>query len=158
MAEATISVLRFVLGKQEYGICTKQVIEVLRMVKITPLPTAPEFVEGVINRRGETTAVLNLRRKLGLKAAKPTSDSRIIVTEMEGSPVGIVVDVICDVDSVSCQDIDPPSSYPVPLDRDFVFGVAKTRDHPLILLNLEHIIAPEEKRDFSQIPDAQSVL
>ena len=151
MAEATISIVRFVLGDQEYGICTKQVIEVLRMVAITSLPTAPEFVEGVINRRGETIAILNLRRRLGLGPARLTSDSRIIVVDMDGKPMGIVVDAIRDVEPLSSQDVDSPASYPITLDQDFIFGVSKTQERPLILLNLEHVIMPQEKRDLAGI-------
>ena len=151
MAEGTISIVRFVLGDQEYGICTKQVMEVLRMVAITSLPTAPDFVEGVINRRGETIAILNLRRRLGLEPAKPTSDSRIIIADMDGKVIGIVVDAVRDVEALSSQDIDSHDSYPITLDRDFVFGVSKTQERLLILLNLEHIIRPQEKRDFAGI-------
>ena len=151
MTQATISVLRFSLGDQEYAISTKQVMEVLRMVTVTPLPTAPGFVEGVINRRGETTAILNLRRRLGLKPSKPTSDSRIIVVEMDKKPVGIVVDAVSNVESLPAQDVDSPSSYPVAVDEQFVFGIAKAREHPVVLLNLEHLIEPEQRQDFSEL-------
>ena len=155
MTEATISVLRFSLGDQEYAISTKQVTEVLRMVAVTPLPTAPDYVEGVINRRGETTAILNLRRRLGLKPSKPTSDSRIIVVEMDKRPVGIVVDSVSNVESLSAQDVDSPSSYPVAVDEQFVFGIAKAREHPVVLLNLEHLIEPEQKQEFSEMLTAE---
>jgi purine-binding chemotaxis protein CheW len=145
-----------VVAGQEYGICTKQVVEVLGMVSITPLPTAPEFVEGVVNLRGRSTVVLSLRRKLGLEPAKPTTDSRIIVAEVAGKPVGIVADSICDVESLSSQDIDHPSAYPIALDGDFVFGVAAMQERLLVLLNLEHILSPDQKQLLSGISCAQA--
>lgn len=154
MAGGTLSALRFVVGDQEYGVSTRQVLEVIRMVSITPLPTAPDFVQGVINRRGQTTPVLNLRRRLGLEAARPTSDSRMIIAEVDGKPLGIVVDRVTEVASLPAQSIDAPSSYPIAVDRDFVFGVARTPEGPLVLLDLEHLVMPDQRGALSDAVSA----
>ena len=68
--------------------------EVIRMREIAWLPKAPPCVKGVINIRGDVIAIVDLREKFGLVAQEQTAMTRVIVVEVEGRPVGMVVDFL----------------------------------------------------------------
>ncbi|RLI71650.1 chemotaxis protein CheW, partial [Archaeoglobales archaeon] len=64
---STIQVVVFKLGNERYGVETSQVKEIIRVEEITRIPNAPDFVEGVINLRGQITTIINLRKRFGME-------------------------------------------------------------------------------------------
>ena len=74
----------FELGGQQYGLPVLQTQEIMRMVKVNPVPSAGECIEGVINLRGQVIPVVNLSRRLSLPKKIQDGDARIIVVEREG--------------------------------------------------------------------------
>ncbi|MEK6531035.1 MAG: chemotaxis protein CheW, partial [Deltaproteobacteria bacterium] len=82
----------FRLGNEEYSLDILKVQEIIRHMELTRVPRTPEFVDGVINLRGKVIPVLDLRRRFGLQAAEKTSETRIIVVDVEHITVGLKVD------------------------------------------------------------------
>lgn len=72
-------ILPFAIAGQRGGICLNAVREVVRAVAVTPLPTTPAIIEGVINLRGETIPVVNLRQRFGLEPKSTELTDRFIV-------------------------------------------------------------------------------
>jgi purine-binding chemotaxis protein CheW len=70
----------FITGEEEFGLPVADVVEIGRLETITRVPSAPKFIEGVINVRGEIVPVINLRKRFALDAAS-TQQSRIIYIE-----------------------------------------------------------------------------
>jgi len=89
--EGSRELVVFRLDAGEYALPVANVGEVLRMVAITPVPEAPEWLPGVINLRGRVIPVIDLRRKLHLPEAKVGVKAPIIVAEHDGAPVPIVI-------------------------------------------------------------------
>jgi purine-binding chemotaxis protein CheW len=97
----------FRLQDRQYAFPLATVEEVLRMVAITEVPESPDWIAGVINLRGRTVPVVDLRTRLGLPPRAPSLDTAIVVTEslLRGS-VAFLADEIIDVISVPAESID----------------------------------------------------
>ncbi|MFA6384273.1 MAG: chemotaxis protein CheW, partial [Candidatus Omnitrophota bacterium] len=87
----------FTLGKEEFGVDISQVREIVRLVQITYLPKAPDFIEGVVNLRGQVLAVIDLAKRIGIKANARGENTRIIVVEVGDNTVGMLVDSVSEV-------------------------------------------------------------
>jgi purine-binding chemotaxis protein CheW len=136
----------FQLGAELYGVEIARVHEIIRLQSVTKVPRAPSFVEGVINLRGKVIPVVDLRRRFGLPGAEHTRASRIVVVEIGDQVVGIVVDGVSEVLRVSASIVEPPSPVVAGIDSEYLHGIAKLADRLVILLDLDRILAREERR------------
>ena len=84
-------------GGHAYGIPVRAVVEVTRMVALTPLPDVAPWVCGVMDLRGTPVPVLDLATRLGTAARTPLVDRRIVVVGDPADPVGVVVDEVAGV-------------------------------------------------------------
>ncbi len=133
----------FTLGQEEYGADMATVSEIVRMAAITGLPDAPDFVEGVTNLRGEAITVIDLRKRFGIPG-KLSSETRIIVTELNGNPVGFVVDAV-EVLRLEKGAIEPPPASMPGLPVQSVVGLARLEERLVVLLNLHELLTVEEQ-------------
>lgn len=85
-------IVLFEVAKQRYGLPVSHVREVLPLATITPLPGAPEGLMGLLRVRGSLLPVVDLRRRLGLSAARPALGQCIVVMMPEAGGVGLLVD------------------------------------------------------------------
>ena len=136
----------FQLGAELYGVEIARVHEIIRLQTVTRVPHAPAFVEGVINLRGKVIPVVDLRRRFGLALADHTRASRIVVVEIGDQVVGIVVDGVSEVLRVNNATIEPPSPVVAGIDSDYLHGIAKLPEQLVILLNLDRVLARDERR------------
>lgn len=126
----------FRLGKEEYAVSISQVKGIIHNQGATKIPSAPEYMEGVINLRGKVIPVAELATRFGIEARYET-DSRIIIVETAGQEVGIVVDEVTEVISLQQIAIEPAPAMAG--SSDYVRGVGKENDRLLILLDLEKL-------------------
>lgn len=94
MAEKQLVV--FELGTEEYGINITQVREIIRYVNTTKVPHALDYVEGIINIRGEIIPVISLAKRFGTQD-KSEMDKRIVIVDLPQQDIGIVVDKVTEV-------------------------------------------------------------
>src|SRR5437764_5959127 len=134
------------LGAELYGVEISRVHEIIRLQSVTRVPKAPAFVEGVINLRGKVIPVVDLRRRFGLPTADHTRASRIVVVEIGDQVVGIIVDGVSEVLRVSSLIVEPPSPVVAGIDSEYLHGIAKLPERLVILLDLDRILAKEERR------------
>ena len=136
-----IQLVVFDLASEHYGVDISDVREIMRMQTITKVPGAIECVEGVINLRGKVLPVLDLRKRLELKVAENTEDSRIVIVDIETGQVGVIVDAVTEVLRVENSCIDPPSTMVAHGDADYLKGIAKLGDRLIILLDLHRLLS-----------------
>lgn len=145
---ATIQVVSFKLGSEEYGVDIAQVQEINRMVAITHVPRAPQFMEGVINLRGQLIPIIDLRTRFGMPRAEHTKNTRIVVTEIGAKRVGMVVDSVSEVLRIPVEQIeDAPEMISGGVDTEYIRGVGKIEDRLIIMLDLARIISGAERRE-----------
>jgi purine-binding chemotaxis protein CheW len=142
----------FSLANEHYGVGIAAVDSIIKLQPITHVPRAPAFVEGVTNLRGKVLPVVDLRKRFDLPVAPETKETRIVVSELNGSAVGMIVDSVSEVLRVPEEAIEPPSPLVTTVDSIFVTGIAKMGERLIILLDLEKVLTPEEKTELKAMP------
>ncbi len=128
-----------------YGIRIDFVIEVIKLMEITPLPKTPEFIKGVINLRGKVIPIIDLRERFGYEKVELTDESRIIISLIENKKeIGLIVDSVSEVLTLSSEVIEPPMSITGSLKTDYILGIAKMESGLILLINIEKILTSEE--------------
>jgi len=138
--EKTKQFIVFKLGKEEYGIDIQKITTIEQMKTITRVPKIPVFIKGVINLRGEIIPIMDLRSKFNLPEAEETEDTRIIIVNIEEEPVGIIVDAVAEVLSLTEEAIENLNNLSTDLSMEFILGVGKVDDRIITLLNIEKLI------------------
>jgi purine-binding chemotaxis protein CheW len=146
-AMSEIQLVVFDLASEHYGVDISDVREIMRMQNITKVPGAVSYVEGVINLRGKVLPVLDLRKRLGLKVAEQTEESRIVVVDIADGEVGVIVDAVTEVLRVPNASIEPPSSMVAQGNSDYLRGIAKLTDRLIILLDLNKLLSSKIDAD-----------
>ena len=144
----------FALEDEEFACNINDVREVLKMVKITPLPNALHFIEGVINLRGEVIPVIDLRKRFGLSYIERDDNSRIIIVEVSSKMVGLIVDKVSEVISLSDKQIQDAPEQLTGNRTQLIMGVGKIDTRLLIILNLEIILSSDEQIALEDISTA----
>jgi len=136
----------FTVGNEEYGLELLKVREVIRPRQVTWLPNAPSCVKGIINLRGQVIPIIDLRDRFGLPPAEDTAMTRVIVVEIEGRPVGMVVDSASQVVRVPVDQFDEPPPAIGEAARSFISAVGKIEDRLVTLMDVEKLLSLEEMR------------
>jgi len=139
----------FTLAGKEYGVDIAYVREVIRMRKITPVPDAAGYVEGVMSLRGEVAPLINLGKKLGLESKNVTALSRIIVTGLKKKPVGLIVDGVSDVLDIEEGTVTPPDE--VLKEATYLTGVAKLGARIILLVDIRKLLSGEATKSIENV-------
>ena len=120
----SIDLLTFALGPIRYGIDYRVVREVVRLVSVTPVPGAPDFLLGVTNYRGQVLALFDLRGLFGVPAAPLNDLSRILVLGDDAPEFGLLADRAEATTRVALADIQPTPDVSGTAGQNFYRGVA----------------------------------
>ena len=152
----SLQLVSFVIGKEQFGVDILMVQEIIRMAPITPIPNAPEFIEGVINLRGHIIPVIDLRKRLRLPPAGDghRENTRILIIDIQDRVTGFIVDSVSEVLKIQAQAIEPPPEIVMAgLKSQYIFGVCKLEERLLILLDFSKILQVEEIKKLMQIQE-----
>jgi purine-binding chemotaxis protein CheW len=134
----------FQLGDDYYAVDIMRVREIIRPQKLTALPKAPPFVEGVINLRGTVIPVMDLRQRFALPARSNRQGSKLLIVAAFRCMIGLVVDEVTEVVTVPAQDIKPPPEMIMGVGSEYLIGVCLVRDSMIMLLNIDKIFSNAE--------------
>ena len=140
MAVELQQVVVFDLSGETYALDILHVHEIIRIQPVTPVPGAPEYIEGLINLRGRVVPVVDLRKRFGLRAREIGDRSRIIVVQVSDDIVGVVVDAVSEVISVSPDLVEPAARVVTGLDAEYIRTIAKVEGHLVAVLNPDKIL------------------
>lgn len=143
-----IRLVTFMLGEETFGISIMKVNEIVRIKEIVKLPHAPDFIEGVINLRGNIIPILNIKKKFVMPKAEIEPTSKIVVCDIEEDiKVGLVVDQVKNILNISKDKIEPvPALTTAIMDVKMLEGIVKTDNQLIILLKIDALINHEEKK------------
>ncbi|MCB1426964.1 MAG: chemotaxis protein CheW [Zhengella sp.] len=102
-----LTVIAFRIGQQQFSVNVENVREIRGRMDISPLAHAPAHVLGIVELRGQVIPVLDVGRCLGLEMSGCAAGSAVIVAENDGKMVGLLVDDVSDMISVSDENIQP---------------------------------------------------
>jgi purine-binding chemotaxis protein CheW len=146
----------FRLGGVEYGLpssCVEQVVAVPE--RLTTIPKAPDFIEGVINHRGSVLPVIDQRRRFAMSGSAGVRSRRIIVTAIGATRAGILVDAVTGVLKIPGEAIEPApelSAEQVAL----ISRVANLGDRMILLLDPAHLLARHEAEQIAVMDDPET--
>ncbi len=133
-----------VIGNEQYGIDIKYVDNIVKMQRITRVPKAQPYFNGVINIRGEIIPVMSLRVKFGKEPDEFTGKTRILIIKPEQqAAIGFIVDEVKEVVNLCESDIDKKNS--ADSSATYIFGVGKHADGLISLLNIQAVLAEKEE-------------
>jgi purine-binding chemotaxis protein CheW len=125
------------LGHEQYAIDILKVQEIRSYEEPTRMVNAPVFIKGVINLRGVIVPIVDMRMKLNLENIEYNAFTVVIILNVRGTVIGVVVDAVSDVVTLSAQSIKPAPQFEASLDGRFITGLATVGDSMLIIMNMD---------------------
>ena len=146
--------MTFRTGKEYFGINISYVNEIIMMQPITAIPEAEDYIKGLINLRGKIIPVIDVRTRFKMEPQEYTDRTCIIVINVKTTVIGLIVEQIAEVDTISEDDIVPPPSLgnKEHEHNKYVYGLARTGDSVKLLIDPEKLIKDE---DLEVIEDIQ---
>jgi len=136
--------LAFTLGKEEYGIDILKVQEIRGYEAVTRIANSPDFIKGVVNLRGIIVPIVDMRIKFQL--GEPTYDqfTVVIILNISGRVVGMVVDSVSDVITLTQEQIKPAPEMGTTFDSDYLIGLGTLEQRMLILVDIDKLMSSTE--------------
>ena len=144
-----MKIVAFTIIEKEYALEIKNVIRVIRMKEITPIPQTPDFVEGVILWHGKVMPLISLHKKFSLEKQDPNKLNRIIITRLHKHHIGIIVDQLTDVLNLEAANLESPGA--LLKEANYLVGVAKIEKRLILLMDVEKLISPQERSIIDKI-------
>jgi len=146
----------FKLGAEIYGIDIFKIQEVLNLKKITAIPNAPEFVEGVIDIRDRVIPIVDLKKRLNV-STEENGKRRIVVLDLE-RPFGVIVDDISKVLHLEASQYEVlPETVVGDHDRNCISRLAKSNDELIIVISPERILSRRESETLREFQKEQNI-
>lgn len=140
--------LAFSLVGEMYAIPLLGVKEIIEFGGITPIPTMPAFIRGVINLRGRVVPVMDLSARFGEANTEIGERTCIVILEQNTDgreqDMGVVVDSVNSVVDITSDDIEPPPTFGAKIRVDFIQGMWKFQDRFVVILDLAKVMSVEE--------------
>jgi purine-binding chemotaxis protein CheW len=138
------------LGGEQYGIDIKYIDNIVKMTRITRVPKSQPYYLGIINLRGEVIPVMSLRLKFGLPEDEITNATRIIIVKLDddSGSVGILVDAVKEVITLSMDDVDTKSGSGEK--AKYLMGVGQNNGTLVTLLNLSAVVIDRREEPVKQ--------
>jgi purine-binding chemotaxis protein CheW len=144
--EQLMQLVGFTIGNEQFGVDILMVQEIIRSAPITSVPNSPDFIEGVINLRGNIIPVIELRKRLNLfRKDSASKESWILILDINGRVTGFIVDSVTRVLKILESTIEPPPEVVVAgLANQYIRGVCDIGEGLLIMLDFNRILLADE--------------
>jgi len=142
--------LAFTLGREEYGIDILRVQEIRGYEPVTRIANSPDFIKGVVNLRGTIVPIVDMRIKFNLGNVTYNDLTVVIVLNISNRVIGMVVDGVSDVISLTAEQIRPPPEMGSALDTKYILGMGTVDNRMIILVDIEKLMSAEDMALFEQ--------
>ncbi len=136
------------IDREVFAVPVEPVLEILDMRQPSRVPEAPPYMLGLIDLRGRSVPVLDLRLKLGLPAIPPTETTRILVLEIAMAGrllvLGLVADRVIEVMALGANEIEPAPDIGVRWRSEYILGVGHRDGRFVIIFNLPRLFSEED--------------
>ena len=135
----TAQFITFSVGDEEFGIDIVTVREIKGWAETTSLPNTPTFMRGVLNLRGTIVPIYDLRARFGLGQTQATTNHVIVIVAVSDRIIGILVDAVSDILSISGEDVRAVPEMGAPIDQRFLTGLVTVDNRMVALLEPEQL-------------------
>lgn len=130
----------FDIEEEEYAINIEEIESINRIQSITRVPKSADYVEGVINVRGDIIPVMSLRKKLNFSPDVFSNSSRIIIMKKQDSIIAMIVDKVREVIGIDSNNIESPQEVNAKVGIDFIKGVGKIENRIVTIININKLV------------------
>ena len=147
--ENQLQLVTFQLGEELYGVNIMDVKEIVKITAVRPIPNAPYYVEGIFNLRSEIIPVINLHKRFQIKKLEISDEDEeleggFIILNIDNNKIGIIIDRISRVVSVSIDEIKAPPQMISGIGTEYINGVVRQEDKYLIVLDTRKLFNAKE--------------
>jgi len=139
----TVELATFYVGEALCGMDILKVQEINKLIEMTRVPQAPEYVLGILNLRGEIVTIVDLGKKLSLKSTELSDKTRNIIVNSNGEHIGLMVEKISDVVQAKWEKVEAPPANIGGVQGKYFTGVFKTEDRLVGILDVEKVLEEE---------------
>ncbi len=132
--------LAFKLGSEEYGIDILRVQEIRSYEQPTRIANAPAFIKGVVNLRGVIVPIVDMRVKFNLDSASYDSFTVVIVLNIASRVVGMVVDAVSDVITLTSEQMRDVPEFHSSLEAEHLLAIGSVDERMLILVDIDKLM------------------
>ena len=136
----TVELATFYVGDSLCGMDILKVQEINKLLDMTEVPLAPDYVKGILNLRGQIVTVIDLGSKLSLADTETSSETRNIIVNSNGEYIGLLVRKIGDVERTEEENIEPPPANIGGIQGRYFEGVYKKEKSLIGIVNVEEIL------------------
>lgn len=136
--------IAFRIGDQEFCVNIMSVREIRGWTRATPMPHAPSYVLGVINLRGVVLPIVDMSLRLGMKPAEPTVRHVIIVAQVGPKVVGLLVDAVSDILTVTDENMQPTPDIANDAEKAYARGILAIEGRMICLIELASLFPHTE--------------
>ncbi|MDH5378647.1 MAG: chemotaxis protein CheW [Gammaproteobacteria bacterium] len=151
--------LTFILQEEEYGVEIIKVQEIKGWSKVTPIPSSPPYVKGIINLRGQIVPIIDLRERFGMEYRAYDATTVVVVLHVRHGEreqiTGFVVDAVSDVYNISKDAVKAVPDMGSGVQTEFVQGVATVDDRMVIILDMNKLFAAKDIELISNLGGTQ---
>ena len=144
----TTQYLTFKLDDEVFALDISKVREVLEYSTVTKVPQTPDFMQGVINLRGNVVPVIDMRLKFGMSESEKTVNTCVIIVEInldgESTVLGAIADSVQEVFELESGQIEPAPKIGTRLNTDFIKGMGKRDGEFVIILDIDKVFSSDE--------------
>ena len=153
--EGMLQLVGFDIANEQFGVDILMVQEIIRSAKVTAVPNSPEFVEGVINLRGNIIPVVDLRKRLYLYNEEAEGKrSWVLILNIGDRVVGFIVDEVTHVIKLPEDNVQPPPDIVISgLESQYIQGVCELDNTLLVILNFSRVLFSDE---YNMLRDLES--
>jgi purine-binding chemotaxis protein CheW len=144
LSQGSRELIAFRIGDQEFSVNIMSVREIRGWTPATPMPHAPSYVLGVINLRGAVLPIVDLAVRLGMKPAEPTPRHVIIVAQVKHKVIGLLVDAVSDILTVTDDIIQPTPEVSSDLEKQYARGILAIDKRMICLVELSALFSDTE--------------
>jgi len=141
--EETMALATFYVGNALCGMDILKIQEINKLMVMTKVPQASDYVMGILNLRGQIVTIIDLGKKLGLSSTELNSKSRNIIVNSKGEYIGLMTARISDVMHSDLSRIEPPPANIGGVQGKYFKGVFKTEDKLIGILDVEEVLKEE---------------
>lgn len=145
----TLSMLRCQIGRGQYLIPLKKVLEIIRYVTPTPVPQTPPWVTGVMNLRGRVVPVMDLAVKFAEPASVPDEWTCIVLVDVdlygENTILGLVTTLVSEIHDLREEELEPPPTVGTQIRVEFLLGLYKIEQGFALALDIDRVLSSNEQ-------------
>ncbi len=142
--------LTFWTDGELFGIPISDVVQIISMQEITPLPDFPDYAKGVINLRGIIIPVIDMRIRLRKAEAGYTDNTCIVVTSIQDTYIGFIVDTVDEVVDIDDENISAAPKVSKEVTNRYLTGIGQVNEKVVLLLDLSRILNENEFRQVAE--------